>query len=464
MERVAKDMIKDRTREKDTHKLVSDPNRGSISTFMWGRNLAILCQRLDTVQTFSIEDCGPIYWNGKEMLGSMDDLHFYELEQQKYMTCLEALKKGWTNYISVEQAIDLETKLRRIIASEAFKQTRELRNVALVPEFLSYNDIRVRDVVEENQPSDAVRSNKFLHLDLTRQARLEVQGVPLERTVHSLAITNVQPAKFAKRHLAANVYWILAVYLRKIERKAEVIGGDMDEYEALIDSLCDGFEKSYPCEEHIDEISLFRMEFFLFSVWQCWKSVLMLVALDEERQQLLARRDQSLRDVHGDFKEIVESFAVDLSRVQLDSEKIDFELTHQLEQLGKVQLERKPDPADAAKYFAMRHERYFKHYGMDEFEVNMRNPRYPDKLKEEKFPGLAENVAKTINPTLSRIEQMWVNPARRDDTNLRNIPDNAYRYVSTNVKATRWVTEEKQKKLVATFVQGLMQKSINRPR
>ena len=464
MERVARDMIKDRNREKDTHKLVSDPNRGSISTFMWGRNLAILCQRLETVQTFGIEDCGPIYWNGREMLGSMDDLHFYELEQQKYMTCLEALKKGWTNYISVEQAIDLETKLRKIVASEAFKQTRELRSIALVPEFLSYNDVRVREVVEEGSPSDAVRGNKFIQLDLDRQARLEIQGVSLARTVHSLAITNVQPAKFPKRHLAANIYWILAVYLRKIERKAEVVGGDMDEYEALIDSLSDGFEKSYPCEESIDQISLFRMEFFLFSVWQCWKSVLMLVALDEERQQLLAQRDQSLRNVQGDFKEIVESFAADLGRVQQDSEKIDFELTHQLEQLGKVQLEPKPDPADAAKYLAMRHERYFRHYGMDEFEVNLRNPRYPDKLKEEKFPGLHEDVAKTLNPTLSRIEQMWVNPARREDINLRNIPDSAYRAVSTNVKATRWVTEEKQKKLVATFVAGLMQKSINRPR
>ena len=430
---------------------------------MWGRNLAILCQRLETVQTLSIEDCGPIYWNGKEMLGSMDDLHFFELEQQKYFTCLEALKKGWTNYIAVEQAIDLETKLRRILASEAFRQSRELRNVSLVPEFLSYNDVRVREALDSDSPSESILNNKFLQVDLTRQARMELQGIPLNRTVFALAITNVQPAKFTKRHMAANIFWLLSVYLRKIDLKSEVVAGDMDEYEAMIKSLCDGFEKSYDCEGHVEEISLFRMEFFLFSIWQCWKAVVNLVLLEEERQRILAARDQSLRSLQGDFKEVVSSYAADLYRIQLDSEKLDFELTHQLEQMGKIVLEPKPDPSAPAKYLAVRHERYFRHYGMDEFELNLRNVKYPDKLVEEKFPGLKEDVARSINPTLSRIEQMWVNPARRNDFNLRSVPDAAFRFISTNVKATRWVTQEKQKKLVAGFVEGLLQKSINRP-
>lgn len=61
---------RDRERSRIVHRAVMESARGSMPAFMWGRKLAKLVENIEKLRCDSIEDCGPLYWNGKgEILG-----------------------------------------------------------------------------------------------------------------------------------------------------------------------------------------------------------------------------------------------------------------------------------------------------------------------------------------------------------------------------------------------------------
>ena len=61
---------------RDSRRTATQESRGSTAAFIWGRRLAIAVKKLEDVKTEEIEDCGLLYWNGREMVRAMDDVHF----------------------------------------------------------------------------------------------------------------------------------------------------------------------------------------------------------------------------------------------------------------------------------------------------------------------------------------------------------------------------------------------------
>jgi hypothetical protein len=78
---VARDMLDNRHLEANRRTYVSYSNvRLSSSAFLWGRKLAKYCIKAAKLQAPDIEDLGPLYYNGQEVLGSLDDKNYVGLE------------------------------------------------------------------------------------------------------------------------------------------------------------------------------------------------------------------------------------------------------------------------------------------------------------------------------------------------------------------------------------------------
>jgi hypothetical protein len=447
---IALDMELNRARELRKFKVLSDKSRGSAVAFIWGRKLAWLCQRIEECKSEEIEDCGPLYWNGTEILGKMDDLNFVALEYQRFSQCLEDLRAVWLSYIPVATALNIETKVLTALNSAAFQQSRQISEVALVPDSLKYSNIRAikyTKLVSQMTPDELSEFNRFhldvdLNLDLEHEAKFDPEVM-----IHDFVLMDVAPAKYTKRHMAANLIWLLQVRLKKLDRKLQVTKGDPNEYEALLDSMTDGFMKKYPANEAVDNVAFFRMELLLFSLWEAWKVLRNMQALQDIRAAVIEERDRLVRSGTGIFKQIVEEKGRRLREIDEERESFEYEMTLMLEHLGTVTIE--PELTDEERRnMKVGHERYFKFFGLDDYDPDIANKRYPDRITAQKFPSLAVEAVRNLTKNPSSLEQRWLNPRPYDGSNIREVPDDAYRLDSTAVKKTRWYTQEKQKQLL----------------
>ena len=210
----------------------------------------------------------------------MDEANFFNLENQKYIKCLEDLKKGWTSYIDVEQCVGIEERLRVILKSEAFFKSRRPENICIMPENVGIHNLRtyIRKVNADDIFEDE-EMQMYAGLFSTRSSETK-QDV----TRKEIGVVDTLPGKYPAAHIGANVLWLFKLYLKKLDRRTHVVEGDTEEYDVLLESVIEGFTKNFDPENNqdreVDGISLFRMEFFLFSFWQAWKTVLTIMNLE----------------------------------------------------------------------------------------------------------------------------------------------------------------------------------------
>lgn len=456
---VAKDMKLHRGRELPKFMNLTQKNRGSAVAFMWGRKLAKLCLKIEQCKSEEIEDCGVLYYNGTEILGSMDDLNFLNLEKERFFRCLDDLKAVWLSYIPVDTAVDIESKVLKCLESEAFTQTRQMSEIAMVPESLKYSNLRIfkyNKKASEFTPDELAELKRF-HMDEDMLLMLELEGrSDSELKVQDFAMMDVAPAKFSKRHMAGNVIWLLDVYLKKLERHLHVTEGDPDEYEALLESVRDGFKKNYPVNDGLQDIAFFKMELLFFSLWEAWKVLLAMHDLQDRKATIIEERDRMVRAGRGAFKQIVDDAGLLLRGIDEERERWEYELTLQLEYMGTITLEPELSDEERQRRMKVGHERYFKFFGLDDFDPDIKNKRYPDRITAQKFPSLAAQAVRNITMNPSSLEMRWLNPQPYDGTNIREVPEDAYRLDSTAVKKSRWFTQEKQKQLVQQAIGSLM--------
>jgi len=73
LDAVAYDLKANRHLEINRKTYVSFSNvRLSASAYLWGRKLANLAKKFKNMPGKEIEDFGPLYWNGSNVLGAMD--------------------------------------------------------------------------------------------------------------------------------------------------------------------------------------------------------------------------------------------------------------------------------------------------------------------------------------------------------------------------------------------------------
>ncbi|CAG9310385.1 unnamed protein product [Blepharisma stoltei] len=452
---VSEVMKKNRDRERAKNAALLDQPRGSISVFMWGRNLALLAEKIENIRCDIVEDCGPLYWDGKgAILGILDDITFWELERQKYMNALNDLKIGWENYIPANKAQSIEKTLIEILESFAFQESRAMSNVALVPEIVDYINLRIFSHQKEARD---LAKNIGKNIDQQRSLLAELRGQDTAKIdLKEIALVDVQPAKYHKRHMAANIIWLLNLYLKKLDRQLLLLCMNADEYDAMLESLHDGFIKNYQGDVGIKGISLLKMEYFLFSFWQAWKTSLAMRELDDRRRQIIASRDNSIRTGRGAFKDIVSKATEEVKFVTYEAERLDYELTLHLENLYKIDITYVPPEGPYPGQNKIDNQRYFRHFGLEEYEKNLSHPDYPDILIQNKFPKVSQELISTIGRGLSAQQARWANPPPFLKYNLRPVPDSAYRWDGTLVKSTKWVTHERSKKMVSSAILQLL--------
>lgn len=456
LDAVAYDLKANRHLEINRKTYVSFSNvRLSASAYLWGRKLANLAKKFKNMPGKEIEDFGPLYWNGSNVLGAMDQANFFNLENQKYIKCLEDLKKGWTDYIGVEKCVGIEERLRVILKSEAFFKSRRSENICLMPENIGIHNLRtyVRKVTGDDIFEDE-EMQIYAGLFSTRSTEQK------EVTRKEIGVVDTLPGKYPYAHIGANILWLFKLYLKKLDRKIKLVEGDAEEYDVLLESVIEGFVKNFDPEKNedreVDGISLFRMEFFLFSFWQAWKTVLTIINLENKRKEAVRERDAAAR-IANDYTGAAERAGEELKSIQEEMERWDYELTHQLEALATINLSYEPGEGLDSNTVGIHHLRYFKHWMLDAYEENKDHPRYIDRDIQRNFPTIpqAEHAQFTNGLKIDEATKRLLNPQKHVATALRDIPEKAYRDVERRVRGPKWMVHERQKKLVEAAILGL---------
>ena len=434
LKQVSENMKENRQREQNSKK-----SRGSMSAFMWGRKLALLAERIEQVQSDHIEDFGPIYWNGQGKFLGFYTNDYLTFDTQKYHMYLDQLSSGWGEYISSALASQILGKAHDILESEAFRISRGKANIGLVPHMVEFTNLRVFSYKEKPDIS------KIDYIDPKIAAMNELYGKnTLEIDMKDIAITDVFPAKYHKRHMAGNIMWLLDVYLSNHDVKEEELNMGMEEYMVMIRSLYDGFINNYTNDEGVRGISLLQMEYFLFSLSQAWHLVVTIIELQFKRDGLGMGSARVMSEIN---------------KIRQEEERITRNLVFQLEKLAKIDLEYVDRRADQ-EHFLIDRERYFKHYMLKEYEKDLNHPRYPNKLAQTKFPVINPLLEEYIKGSLSQLQMSWFTPNPALKINLRPVPKEAYRYDSIAVKHTKWMTHQRQQKLIKQAITFLTQSSL----
>ena len=77
-----------------------------------------------------------------------DSQKFFEVDRQKYYRYLEDFKKGWSYYLSALECDLIESKIRRIIDSQTFKQSRKPENLSLIPDKMTDVNLRISEKIQ----------------------------------------------------------------------------------------------------------------------------------------------------------------------------------------------------------------------------------------------------------------------------------------------------------------------------
>lgn len=119
------------------------------------------------------------------------------------MIALNNLKAGWGNYISTESSQKIERTLMDILESYAFEESRSMSNVALVPEIVDYINLRI---FSHQKEAKELAKNIGKNIDQQRSLIAELHGQDKEKIdIKEFALVDVMPAKYHKRHMAANM-------------------------------------------------------------------------------------------------------------------------------------------------------------------------------------------------------------------------------------------------------------------
>jgi hypothetical protein len=93
-------------------------------------------------------------------------------------------------------------------------------------------------------------------------------------------------------------------------------------------------------------------------------------------------------------------------------ERWDYELTHQLETLAKINLSYEPGEGLESRSIGIHHTRYFKYWSMTEYEENLDHPRYIDHNVQKNFPTIPPEQYKEfgLGKELDEVTRRWLQP------------------------------------------------------
>ena len=158
-----------------------------------------------------------------------------------------------------------------------------------------------------------------------------------------------------------------------------------------------------------------------------------------------------------EYRGAAEEAGKELQSIQEEMERWDYELTHQLEALAVINLSYEAGEGLSSNNVQINHLRYFKHFMLDAYEENKDHPRYVDRDIQRNFPSINQEQHDqfTAGQKIDETTKRWLNPQKYVASNLREIPERAYRDVGKQVRGPKWMVHERQKKLVEAAILGL---------
>jgi len=137
----------------------------SLPAYVWGNNLAKMIEKLEKVQSPSINGAGAIRVENGHLKAEIENpTDYYEAERKEYYGILEDFKLGWGYYLSQLETAIIEYKLCHILESFTFKFTRMPHYVALIPERVCEINLRISEKIKVIHPNAfTIQKEKFFN-------------------------------------------------------------------------------------------------------------------------------------------------------------------------------------------------------------------------------------------------------------------------------------------------------------
>jgi nucleoside diphosphate kinase len=311
IEVVSQDFLKYRSQEWEKTKNQSNLSKSnseyrySLPSYLWGRKLGKICQKLITQNPISqsVENCGPlIYSTKKEKLkGIINCKNLVEYEQYLYVNILYDLKISHDSKLEIEYDIFteeqyklVEEKLMEVLNSEIFIKSRSQENIMLTLSRLSEINLRINrshvkrgedqilEKTEKNEEDLKLSKNYFS----TTKKKIPQSNFDHEINFHqffkqkedenistdiankNVLLIDIFCYKGSKYRSYAAIQYLFNIVYKKLSRKSYLLNNNEEEYDKMLEAILLGFNNNIqfdsPEVNDSNKFNAFKVDYFLY--------------------------------------------------------------------------------------------------------------------------------------------------------------------------------------------------------
>ena len=96
-----------------------------------------------------LQGAGKLTFDKQELRGEVrDPKDYYRWDRARFNGMLADFKKGWGYFLSQMECDLIESKIRRVIDSHTFKESRQPNNLRLIPDKMTEITLRISEKVQ----------------------------------------------------------------------------------------------------------------------------------------------------------------------------------------------------------------------------------------------------------------------------------------------------------------------------
>ncbi len=148
-------MLVDEAQAKATHlgksvmEIVKNAEQKSLPHYLWGSKLSTMIRNLEKINGPTLlQGTGRLLFDKQELRGEVKEpKDYYRWDLARFKGMLADFKKGWGYFLSQMECDLIESKIRRVIESKTFKESRQPKNIRLIPDKMNEINLRISEKV-----------------------------------------------------------------------------------------------------------------------------------------------------------------------------------------------------------------------------------------------------------------------------------------------------------------------------
>ena len=130
--------------------ILKEGEKKSFPHYLWATKLTTMVKIIQKIKGNShLLVAGRLTFDKQELRGEVrDPKDYYRWDRARFNGMLADFKKGWGYFLSQMECDLIESKIRRVIDSHTFKESRKPANLRLIPDKLNEINLRISEKVQ----------------------------------------------------------------------------------------------------------------------------------------------------------------------------------------------------------------------------------------------------------------------------------------------------------------------------